>query len=800
MEIVTKTQKQYSVTLAFLFVLLVIFTSLIYSFNVRSQSYENEYGVINVWPSISKGFIRQRQFYNYTWYYPDNTGTVAFVFDEPLSYGKVTRWDGVEYVAVQHSHQEISGRHAYIIDNVPLITNELVEGYWEYDVPAGTDGKWDMYIKLASDTWQTAFAQGRIVHLDPWWNNSWSYYVLVDVDNAQVEGALDAYELIVPVPPSIGAKCDGGNSVRFVGLDNTTVYEGYDIINVWDDSAYNYIAINVSSFQATTQLLMYYNNSGASGTEDEHTCWNASYQTVHHFEESGNNEDSTSNNNDLTNTGASQVAALVGYGKDLEQGESDYLTLDNELDGNSALTVEILYRYENTQDPVGSIVTTNYNTDNFNQIVWFLYTDANDDLLFKGSDDSGYLFQLSYATTLSNGEWYHITGTWDGTSAWLYMNGTLVASDLTAAGTFTDHASAETHVGAEEDAGSQRFYGDGVTDQLRILNVAREPEYVYTYYNNINNLTGATPFVTLGTEQVGAPVNWAPGETAIIPANGSTTVSVHETTIYVTIEDFEGDQFNWTIDTSPDVGNSSANETTNGTKTCTISGLLYGQVITWYLNATDVNDNWNYTSYTFTVQSNTCPSSASENPTNRSTSVDVLTSLFSLVLSDLNMDTITWNIDVNNSDINSGSGANGSKTCTITNLAYSTNYSVWVNYTDGNCTVNESFWFVTESEAEATGITTYQLSWEETQFGIIISIILFIFFFWVGYNSPKRSGGGFMMFSAFLFFSIEILTTSILNAVLVIPLFTPIGIYILLLGIRKQFFPVANEKTKTEGK
>ena len=68
-----------------LFVLILLMFGSI-PINVSSQTWENEYGKLEVWPDTSRNIIRQKQYYNATWYYPDNTLDIAFCFDEPLSW------------------------------------------------------------------------------------------------------------------------------------------------------------------------------------------------------------------------------------------------------------------------------------------------------------------------------------------------------------------------------------------------------------------------------------------------------------------------------------------------------------------------------------------------------------------------------------------------------------------------------------------------------------------------------------------------------------------------------------------
>lgn len=72
------------------------------------------------------------------------------------------------------------------------------------------------------------------------------------------------------------------------------------------------------------------------------------------------------------------------------------------------------------------------------------------------------------------------------------------------------------------------------------------------------------------------------------PANGTTGVSISLSIWNITIEDPEGDTFNWSIDTSPDVGNDSGTGSSNGSKNTTLSSLQYSTTYTVYVNATDI--------------------------------------------------------------------------------------------------------------------------------------------------------------------------------------------------------------------
>lgn len=72
-----------------------------------------------------------------------------------------------------------------------------------------------------------------------------------------------------------------------------------------------------------------------------------------------------------------------------------------------------------------------------------------------------------------------------------------------------------------------------------------------------------------------------------VPFNGSINVPITISSLSIYISDEEEDRFDWSIETSPDIGISSGTGDVDGTKTCNVSGLNYTTTYTWYVNATD---------------------------------------------------------------------------------------------------------------------------------------------------------------------------------------------------------------------
>jgi len=85
------------------------------------------------------------------------------------------------------------------------------------------------------------------------------------------------------------------------------------------------------------------------------------------------------------------------------------------------------------------------------------------------------------------------------------------------------------------------------------------------------------------------------------PSNNSASVDITQSSVSVTINDPEGDTFNWSIEVSTGDSNSANNEN-NGSKSCSLTTpLAYNTVITWWVNSTDGYNNTNETFYFYTT-------------------------------------------------------------------------------------------------------------------------------------------------------------------------------------------------------
>ena len=138
----------------------------------------------------------------------------------------------------------------------------------------------------------------------------------------------------------------------------------------------------------------------------------------------------------------------------------------------------------------------------------------------------------------------------------------------------------------------------------------------------------------------------------------------------------------------------------NGTKNVTIDpsllpGITYNYQI-WGYNATDHLYSQNFLDAQATTLINHPVTCSNPNPLNNSINHS-LNLTWQINLSDIDGDRFNWTITCNDTRNNcSISDTNGTKSLLLTNLSYYTEYTIWVNATDGYNTTNETFSFRTK--------------------------------------------------------------------------------------------------------
>ncbi len=131
---------------------------------------------------------------------------------------------------------------------------------------------------------------------------------------------------------------------------------------------------------------------------------------------------------------------------------------------------------------------------------------------------------------------------------------------------------------------------------LELTNLSYDTQYK-VWVNASDHDDKKNSWYTFNTKSLA--INNPPIITNEIPKNNSIDVSIDTSLLSVLINDPDGEDFNWSIKTSPDIGDIYEVNTNNGSKKCDISGLYYSTTYKWYVSVTD---GINYTNKTFSFK------------------------------------------------------------------------------------------------------------------------------------------------------------------------------------------------------
>ncbi|EMR75211.1 protein of unknown function (DUF2341), partial [Thermoplasmatales archaeon SCGC AB-540-F20] len=348
------------------------------------------------------------------------------------------------------------------------------------------------------------------------WDSNWNYYQTLTIDSSYIDSSLTNFPVLVVINSTVGAKCDNGDSIRFLSTDNTT--EFYYEIEKWDSSGDSYVWVNISESipsDSDYTFLMYYNNSNANDNQSASNVWDQNYMAVYHLNEtSGQHNDSTSNGYDSTTVQVTQQGADIGQvdGADEFDGSNDYVAIPSGVNPTSKITVECWLQSH----------------DNFYQGVWQLVSKYSAYILGTDSSNSNRVEFLIYDTTWRYGNhyavpdptvWHYFAGTYDATTTnkYLYVDGNLEESDTNGVGNINNDGG-PCHLAHRESDGIGSNHYDGEMDEVRISNIDRNSSWIKATYHTINQ---TSDFMAWGGEHGNSGIDWTNWSNLSNPDNSS---------------------------------------------------------------------------------------------------------------------------------------------------------------------------------------------------------------------------------------------------------------------------------------
>jgi hypothetical protein len=292
----------------------------------------------------------------------------------------------------------------------------------------------------------------------------------------------------------------------FAEIEDNVDADGYDIIfkdangnqldheievyNETNDQLVAWVRIPTLDYNNDTVIYLYYGNSAVTAaTENPAGVWDSSYMGVWHLKESGNGsadefKDSTANANHgqggegtVSEVPSQTTSGKIGYAQDYDGGDGISVphNTNNSLQPTTAITLSgwvNLSSFGAAHDVDPILRKGGANPNDYQLIL----DGSKAQLDLVGDDDATVIGQ----TALSADTWYYIVGTWEsGGSRTVYRNGT---SDGT--GSFTGPIGTDTralYLGGRVDGEDQI---NGLLDEVRISNTARDACWIETEYNN----------------------------------------------------------------------------------------------------------------------------------------------------------------------------------------------------------------------------------------------------------------------------------------------------------------------------
>jgi cysteine-rich repeat protein len=417
-----------------------------------------------------------------------------------------------------------------------------------------------------------------------WVMPGWNYKKMITIDHNKVAGNLTDFPVLIDITdPNMVSKVQSDlDDIMFTSGDGVTKLS-HEIESFNSSTGRLTAWVKVPSLSSTndTVLYMYYGNANASNQQNPEAVWDSNFLAVQHLEEkTGTIIDSTSNNNDGTaQNGVVQNAIGKINGADSFDGVDDRTVLPRVFTSENSFTFE---GWMNSNNKQGYAISERDTAGNGAFIQYYSY----------GNNFQFYIGNKILQKPASSGSWHYVVGTFDGTTASLYVDGgspVITTSSVT-------WPNQQMYLGDRSTSG--RAFS-GTLDEIRLSNVARSADYVKTNYNNQNDPSG---FISITGEESAATVPIILNAT---PLNGATNVPINLTELSFDLDDNQNDLMNYVVTTNPIIGSANGYNVSNGHYAVNVNGtnaskLAYNTTYTWLVNVTD-GAMWTHKLFNFTT-------------------------------------------------------------------------------------------------------------------------------------------------------------------------------------------------------
>ena len=313
-----------------------------------------------------------------------------------------------------------------------------------------------------------------------WWNNNWEYRKKITINHSKVDTDLINFPVLIILDSDINLANNAqndGDDITFTDKSNNKLNHEIEYFN---DSDGELVAwVNVTSLSSTedTIIYIYYGNPTCDNQQDINSVWDSNFVMVHHLNESsGTHYDSTYYGNDGLPQGTLNQDAIGKVdGADEFDGNDDYIEVsDNEsLHLSNAITIEVWAKTNNFN--VYRVIATK---DKYSKSEWAFFYNTNNKLDFKFNGQSGN--NINANTVITDSEWHHLVGVYNGSHIYVFVDGVLDCTPLSYSDINTNCGT--VNIGYTKYWNCCRF--NGILDELRIFNTAKNASWISTEYKN----------------------------------------------------------------------------------------------------------------------------------------------------------------------------------------------------------------------------------------------------------------------------------------------------------------------------
>ena len=332
-----------------------------------------------------------------------------------------------------------------------------------------------------------------IISSAEWYNTSFGKRVFIYTNPAYPETTLTGFPLAVKLNTSIVLNCTyGGADLRFVALDNTTLYD-YEI-ETWNSTdACVWVNITTINGLAPTGFYLYYNYSTATPYQDSTKVWDNNYCAVYHMNDTSICWDSTKNRNKSTATTGSPIiiTSVNKFGNSTLFNGASYFNFGNVNDFTTQdMTLEVIGNATNSD--TYPVWMKKYNTATGAGYIFYQYAFTNNGERCQYADNAD-PFQPAITQNYTMRDWVYFYSCRYNT-----INGELVG-DLDNRGTASNALTGTISTADSFYIARNEFAGTGLKgriDEVRISMIRRNSSWLNYTWLNLNR-TDSVNFTTI---------------------------------------------------------------------------------------------------------------------------------------------------------------------------------------------------------------------------------------------------------------------------------------------------------------